>query len=61
MEEVLAQADFLSLHLPLMPETRGLVNDDFLGKMKPGAYLVNTARGEVIDETALCEPCRAGI
>jgi D-3-phosphoglycerate dehydrogenase len=55
MEEVVAQADFLSLHLPLLPETRGLVNQAFLAQMKPGAFLVNTSRGEVIDEAALVE------
>ena len=60
LDEVLAQADFLSLHLPLLPETRGLVNDAFLGKMKPGAFLVNTARGEIIDEAALLRALQSG-
>jgi D-3-phosphoglycerate dehydrogenase len=55
MEEVVAQADFLSLHLPLLPETRSLVNQAFLAQMKPGAFLINTSRGEVIDEGALVE------
>lgn len=53
LEEVLSQADFISLHMPLQPETRGLVNAEFIQKMKPGAYLINTARGELIDEAAL--------
>jgi phosphoglycerate dehydrogenase-like enzyme len=55
MEEVAGQADFLSLHLPLLPETRSLVNAGFLAGMKKGAYLINTARGELIDELALAE------
>ena len=53
LEEVLSQADFVSLHMPLLPETRGLVNAKFIQMMKPGAYLINTARGELVDETAL--------
>jgi D-3-phosphoglycerate dehydrogenase len=59
-DEVLAEADFLSLHLPLLPETRELVNTAFLSKMKRGAFLVNTARGELIDETALAEALQSG-
>lgn len=57
-DEVAAQADFLSLHLPLLPETRGLVDAAFLLSMKKGAYLVNTSRGELIDEAALAEAIR---
>jgi D-3-phosphoglycerate dehydrogenase len=60
LDEVLAQSDFVSLHLPLLPETRGLVDDAFLGKMKPGAFLINTARGEVIDEAALLRALKGG-
>lgn len=55
LEEVLSQADFLSLHMPLLPETRGLVDAGFIEQMKPGAYLINTARGELVDEAALYE------
>ncbi len=60
MDEVLAQADFVSLHLPLLAETRGLVGDAFLAKMKPAAFLVNTARGEIIDEAALLRALKSG-
>jgi phosphoglycerate dehydrogenase-like enzyme len=59
-DDVLAQADFLSLHMPLLPGTRGVVNDEFLGHMKPGAFLINTARGEVIDEAALLRALQSG-
>jgi D-3-phosphoglycerate dehydrogenase len=58
LDDVLAQSDFVSLHLPLMPETRGIVNADFLHKMKTGAYLINTARGELINEEDLAETLR---
>jgi phosphoglycerate dehydrogenase-like enzyme len=60
LEELLPQADFLSLHLPLLPETRGLVNTGFLAKMKPGAFLINTARGEVVVEDALYAALKSG-
>jgi D-3-phosphoglycerate dehydrogenase len=60
LEDVLAEADFISLHLPLLPETRGLVNEAFLARVKPGAYLINTARGEVVDESALLRGLQSG-
>lgn len=60
LENVIAQSDFVSLHLPLLPETRNLVNHEFLGKMKKGAYLINTSRGEVVDETALINSLKTG-
>jgi D-3-phosphoglycerate dehydrogenase len=53
LDAVLEQADFVSLHMPLLPETRCMVNDSFLGKMKKGSFLINTSRGEVVDEDAL--------
>lgn len=52
-DRVLAEADFLSLHVPLLPDTRHLINADSLKKMKRTAYLVNTSRGPVVDEAAL--------
>ncbi|HET6845468.1 MAG TPA: phosphoglycerate dehydrogenase [Anaerolineales bacterium] len=60
LDAVLQQSDFVSLHLPLLPETRGLVNDAFLGRMKSGAYLINTARGEIVDEDALLRALQSG-
>lgn len=60
MDAVVEQADFLSLHLPLLPETRNLVNDDFLARMKKGSFLVNTSRGEVVDEGALLRALQSG-
>jgi D-3-phosphoglycerate dehydrogenase len=60
MEQVIDQSDFISLHLPLAPETRCMVNDTFLNKMKKGSFLVNTSRGEVIDEEALLRALQSG-
>lgn len=60
MDVVIAQSDFLSLHLPLLPETQGMVNDEFLARMKKGSYLINTSRGEVIDEAALLRALEGG-
>jgi lactate dehydrogenase-like 2-hydroxyacid dehydrogenase len=55
LEDVLREADFVSLHCPAMPETRHLMNRDRFAQMRPEAYLVNTARGDVVDEVALVE------
>lgn len=60
MEEVIAVSDFVSLHLPLLPETRGIVDENFLNHMKKGSYLVNTSRGEAINETALLNALQSG-
>jgi lactate dehydrogenase-like 2-hydroxyacid dehydrogenase len=53
INEVLAQADFVSLHCPATPETRHLMNAERLGRMQRHAFLINTARGDVVDEAAL--------
>ena len=52
-EEVAEAADILSLHLALAPETKGLVNRSVLGKLKPGSYVINTARADIVDYGAL--------
>src|SRR5487761_418043 len=52
-DHLLAAADFVSVHVPLLPETRRLINAATLAKMKPGSYLINTSRGPVVDEAAL--------
>jgi len=59
-EEVVSHADFLSLHMPVLPETRQIVNAEFLRNMKKGAFLINTARGELVDEAALVEALQSG-
>ena len=50
---MLAEADFVSLHPPLMPQTRGMINDEAFAQMKPGAILINCARGPIVDTAAL--------
>jgi D-3-phosphoglycerate dehydrogenase / 2-oxoglutarate reductase len=59
-DEVLAEADFLTLHLPLSDETRGAVGAAAFRRMRPGARLINAARGELVDEEALLEALRSG-
>jgi (S)-sulfolactate dehydrogenase len=58
--DVLASADIVSLHVPLTPETRHLLDRAALAAMKPGAILNNTARGGIVDEAALCDALRSG-
>lgn len=60
LERLLGEADYLSLHLPLHEHTRGLLSRERIFAMKPGAYLINTARGALVDETALAEALRSG-
>ncbi|MHB8624747.1 MAG: phosphoglycerate dehydrogenase [Aggregatilineales bacterium] len=60
LDEALARADFLSLHCAVTPETRGLFNAETLAKLKPGARIINTAHGSLIDEVALAEAIRSG-
>ena len=60
LEELLRAADFVSLHLPATPETRGLIGRAQLELMKADAYLINTARGEIVREPELVEALRAG-
>ncbi len=59
-EELLARADYVSIHVPKTKETKGLFNAANLAKMKKGAYLINCARGGLVDEAALCEALAAG-
>ena len=60
LEAVLVQADFLTVHLPRTPETVGLIGRRELALMKPGAILINTARGALVDQGALAEALRDG-
>lgn len=60
LEALVAQADVLSIHVPLTPATRGMVGRALLAQVKPGVLLVNTARGEVVDEAALLEGLASG-
>ncbi|MCW5853027.1 MAG: hydroxyacid dehydrogenase [Anaerolineae bacterium] len=60
LADVMRQADIVSVHCPLMPSTRGLVSREMLGLLKPGAILVNAARGPIVDEAALIDALRSG-
>jgi D-3-phosphoglycerate dehydrogenase / 2-oxoglutarate reductase len=60
LEELVATADFLTVHLPKTPETMGLIGRDLLAKAKPTLRIVNTARGGIVDEAALAEAVRDG-
>jgi glyoxylate reductase len=61
LDLLLAQSDFVSLHTPLLPETRHLMNAERLRKMKRTAILINSSRGPVVDERALAEALRDGV
>lgn len=60
LDTVLQASDVLSLHLPLTPETLHLINQDTLARMKPGAYLINTSRGKLVETTALIAALKSG-
>lgn len=60
MPEVFGQADFISLHLPLLPETKHIINKEAMDKMKDGVFIINCARGGTIDEKALYEAIKSG-
>src|SRR4029077_16697350 len=58
--ELLKISDYISIHAPLLPETQGLFNADAFRQMKPHAYLINTARGPIVDEAALAHALDRG-
>ncbi|MGB2671049.1 MAG: D-glycerate dehydrogenase [Candidatus Acidiferrum sp.] len=60
MNDLLAQSDFVSVHVPLLPETRGLFDAPRFFRMKPTAFLINTSRGPVVDEAALVHALESG-
>ena len=60
LDDLLRASDFVSIHCPLTPETRGLIGARELALMKPGAYLLNVARGKIVDEPALLDALRQG-
>lgn len=59
-DTLLREADFVSIHTPLTPETRHLLNAEAIGKMKPSAYLINVARGAIVDTLALADALHMG-
>jgi glyoxylate reductase len=61
LDELLAQSDFVSVHVPLLPATKHLIGAEQLKRMKKTAYLINTSRGPVVDEAALVEALKNGI
>lgn len=60
LDEVIADSDYITLHVGLTPQTRGMINKSTLAKMKPGVRLVNCARGELVEDCALLEALKSG-
>ncbi len=60
VDELLSKSDFVSIHCPLTPATEGMVNAEFISKMKKTAVLINTSRGQVVDEKALADALENG-
>ncbi len=60
LDAFLALADVISLHVPATDETKGMINRESIAKMRDGAFLINTSRGEIVDEDALYEACKSG-
>ena len=60
LSRLLRESDIVSLHVPSSPETRGIINAETLGRMKPGAILINTARGDLVREEALAQALESG-
>jgi len=61
LDELLARSDYISIHTPITPETRNILNEDAFRKMKKGVFVLNCARGGVVDEKALYDAIQAGI
>ena len=61
LEEILRCSDFVTLHMPVVPVTRGIINRETLAKMKPSAYLINTSRGALVNEQDLYEALKNGV
>ncbi len=60
LDQLLTQSDVVTLHLPLLPETRGLISRDAIARMRAGAYLVNVSRGQLVDTVALADALETG-
>jgi len=60
LEELLSRSDYVTIHLPLTEQTKGLINEERLRLMKPTAYLINTSRGAIVDEKALLKALKEG-
>ena len=60
LDDLLARADFITLHVPLTDKTRGILNAEAIAKMKPGVRVINCARGGLVDEAALAEALKSG-